>query len=325
MRLRVLDRYLLGTFLRIFGLVALSAPLLFVLADITERLDVDLARGVTAAATFSWYVGQFPIYLTWSLPIAALVATLFTLQPLARHGELHAMLASGICIHRLFRPLLLCGVAASLLGIGILETAPRLGRGPSSEAPWAQQSGRTERMDFAYLTDAGEILSVQRLDVGAGGQMHGVVLRSASNDQSGAVQYIVAKDAIWVDGRGWVLRDGRLWHVASDGSQTSTAFERLVHPALTERPGDFLAVPPMDLAGMTFGQLRRLANRLGRSGAPTAYPRTKQWERVMIPLTILAIIMFAARRATMGGYEEGQLGIALSLVPTIVYLALRAG
>ena len=88
MRLRLLDRYVLGEFLRIFGLTALSAPFLFVLVDMTERLEVDLAGGMTASEMIVWYLGQFPIYLIWAFPIAALVATVFTLQPLARHGEI---------------------------------------------------------------------------------------------------------------------------------------------------------------------------------------------------------------------------------------------
>ena len=155
MRLRLLDRYVLGEFLRIFGLTALSAPFLFVLVDMTERLEVDLAGGMTASEMIVWYLGQFPIYLIWAFPIAALVATVFTLQPLARHGEIHALLASGISIHRLFKPLILGGAAASLLGLVILETAPRLGRDTAS-ATWEHGRGRAERVAFAYLTDAGE-------------------------------------------------------------------------------------------------------------------------------------------------------------------------
>lgn len=321
MRLRILDRYLLGAFLRIFGLTALSAPLLFILADITGRLDADLARGMTAGEMFAWYSAQFPIYLIWAFPIAALVATVFTLQPLARHGEIHAMLASGIRIHRLFVPLLLGGAIASLLGLALLEATPRLWR-DSSAGPRELGNGRAGRESFAYLTEAGEILSVQRLEAGASGRMYGIVLRSASKRQSGAVQYIVAKEARWIEGRGWVLRDGQLWIMASEAEPLLTAFNQLAHPSLTERPGDLLDAPAVHLDGMTFRELGRLADRLERSGASTAYPRTKQWERVTIPLATLAIIMLAAPLATLAGRGEGQLGIAFSLVITIVYLAL---
>ncbi|MFA6165706.1 MAG: LptF/LptG family permease [Gemmatimonadaceae bacterium] len=321
MRLRILDRYLVGAFLRIFGLTALSAPLLFILADLTGRLDVELARGMTAGDMLRWYQGQFPIYLIWAFPIAALVATLFTLQPLARHGEIHAMLASGIRIHRLFAPLLLGGAVASLLGLVLLETTPRLAR-DASAGPRESGRGRAERVAFAYLTDAGELLSVQRLEVGAQGRMYDLVLRSASAKTAGAVQYIVAKEARWIEGRGWVLRDGQLWNIAADGNPVWTSFAQLSHPALTERPSDLLDAPQVDLAAMTFGDLGRLAERMERSGASTAFPRTTQWERVTIPLTTLAIIMFAAPLATRAGRGEGELGLALALVLTILYLAV---
>lgn len=321
MRMRLVDRYLLRAFVRIFALTALTAPLLFVLADFTERLDANLALGRSAGDMLRGYASQFPMYLTWSLPIAALVATLFTLQPLMRHGEIHAMLASGIRVQRLFVPLLLCGAVAALVDVVLLEAAPRIWR-DASLAPGERRGGRAERDAFAYLTDAGEILSVQRLEVGARTRMYGIALRSATPTASRPIQYVVAREARYIEGRGWELRDGNLWSLLGNGEQVSVSFTRLVHPSLTERPMDLLDAPALALDEMTFGELGRLAERMERSGAPTGVPRTKQWERIAIPLTILAIILFAAPLSTVVGRGEGQLGVALALVCTIFYLAL---
>jgi len=321
MRLRVLDRYLLGTFLRIFGLTALSAPLLFVLADVTERLEVDIAERITAGGMLVFYLGQFPTYLTWAFPVAAMVATLFTLQPLVRHGEIAAMLASGIRLHRLFVPFLLGGAVASVAGIVLLEATAAFGRGRSTGAGVPAQA-RASRGAFAYLTDSGEFLSVQRLEAGAQGQLFGVVLRSEIKGPPVSVQYVTAKEAQWIDGRGWMLRDGHVWSISSEGSTMYSAFAQFIRRTLTERPHDLLAASPVDLPGMSFRELGRLADRMERSGASAAYPRTKQWERIAIPLTTLAIILFAAPLATLAGRGNGQLGTALSLVLTILYLAL---
>lgn len=321
MRLRLLDRYLLGAFLWIFGLTALSAPLLFVLADVTGRLEVYLAQGMTWTEILLLYPGQIPTYMTWAFPIAALVATLFTLQPLARHGEIHAALGSGIPLTRLFLPLFVGGAAASLLGIVLLEATPQLGRGVSS---WLrdQEGAPAERGAFAYLTDAGELLSAQGLDLGAEGRMSGVVLRSAGTAPGGPVRYVVAAEAVWNGGEGWVLRDGHVWAVAPEGEHRVTSFQRLPHPSLTEGPADLLEAHAVDPAGMSFRELGRFADRLERSGSPAAHPRTKRWERVAIPLTTLVIILFAAPLATVAGRGEGQWGMALSLLATILYLAL---
>lgn len=324
MRLRLLDRYLLEAFLRIFALAALSAPLLFIVADITQRLEVDLAQSMTVGEMLRWYSGQFPIYLSWAFPIAALVATLFTLQPLARDGEILAVLSSGIRIQRLFAPLVIGGAVLALLGLVLLEASPRVARALSTGS-WGRGNGRPEREAFAYLTDAGAILSVQRLEAGVRGRMYGIVLRSTSTKRVGAVQYVVAKEAHWIEGRGWVFRDGQHWNISPDGDPLLTDFARLVQPSLTEQPRDLLDASAVDLDGMTFRELGHLADRMERSGASTAYPRTKRWERITIPLTTLAIILFAAPLAplaTLAGRGERQLGVALSLVLTLLYLAL---
>lgn len=319
MSVRLLDRYLLVSFLRIFGVAVASAPLLFVLADITGRLDGYLARGMTVMEIILIYPSQLPTYVSWAVPIAALVATLFTLQPLAKHGELNAALGCGIPLQRLFVPLFAGGAIASALAIILLEATPSA-RASREAAP--TERDRAQRGAFAYRTDSGDVLSAERLLGGADARMLGVVLHRASADPRRSAQFIVAGSAVWNDQEGWVLERGNAWSIARDGAPSHQPFERLAFPRLSERPEYLLEAHSVDPAGMTFRELDHFADRLERSGAPAAYARIKQWERVTIPLVTLIIIGFAAPLATIAGRGNGQNGAALSLVTTMAYLAI---
>jgi lipopolysaccharide export system permease protein len=315
----VLDRYLLGAFARIFGITALGAPVLFILADITARLDAYLARGMTLYEIWLLYPPQFPTYVAWTFPVAALVATVFTLQPLARHGELHAALGGGISIHRLFVPLYVGGTIAALFAVALLEVVPRLDQ-PVDDGRGAGSMVASVRTAFAYRTDAGELLSVQRLETGANARMVGVVLKLSSPPLT--AQYLVADEATWTATAGWIFREGSLWTEQPAGAHRRAAFAERAVPTLTERPTDLLDVPSADVGTMTFDEIGRVAERLERSGVSAAYPRTKQWERLAIPLVTLVIILFAAPLAVVAGRGDGQTGPAAALVATIVYLAL---
>jgi lipopolysaccharide export system permease protein len=322
MRVRLLDRYLVGPFLRIFALTVLSAPVLFVLADVTVRLDVYLDGGMTIAEILRIYPSHIPVYMIWAFPVAALVATLFTLQPFVRHGELHATLGAGVPLYRLFLPLIIGGAAASLVGLLLVEAAPRLSGWSSGSHAGRVNIVGAQRGAFAYLTDAGEILTVENLTVGAEGSMTGLVLRSASDEPGVGVVYVVAQEGTWTDSEGWVARDGTRWSMAPDGAYGVVSFDEFALTSMTERPADLLEAHAADPSRMSFGDLGRFADRLERSGSPASYLRIRQWQRITIPLTTLVIILFSAPLATITGRGEGQSGAALALVLTIVYLAV---
>ena len=58
--IRILDRLIAGTFLRIFALFILGAPLLFVVGNIVENIDRYFDRGLTAKEVAWAYVYQLP-------------------------------------------------------------------------------------------------------------------------------------------------------------------------------------------------------------------------------------------------------------------------
>ena len=88
--MRILDRLVVVTFLRLFLVFLFGAPLLFILADATENLDRYLAQGVTLRDAAVSYAYQYPQFFFWSFPIAALLAAVFTIHPMTVHREVMA-------------------------------------------------------------------------------------------------------------------------------------------------------------------------------------------------------------------------------------------
>ena len=124
MKRAILDRYLLGEWSRILLVTALGLPLLVIAFQLTDSLDVHLARGIAPKAIALGYAFSLPDQIFQVLPAAVLLATVFSLGAMSRHSELTAAKASGRSTRRTVTPVLGAAVLAALVTLVLGEWAP---------------------------------------------------------------------------------------------------------------------------------------------------------------------------------------------------------
>jgi lipopolysaccharide export system permease protein len=322
--IRVLDRLVLGTFFRLFTLFVLGAPLLFILGDATEKLDSYIDRGLPLEQVGMSYLFQYVQFVFWSFPIAALLATIFTIQPMTVHREIMAAKAGGISFRRLVAPLLISGFVLTGVGLALAEVIPHT-NGRSAELRGDRDRRQGWLSNFLYITDSGESLSARRLTVNDG-KMLGVVLLTRLDQGNGAVTegertHIMAETAFWTEEDGWTLQDGYRRILREAGSEQFEQFTLLSYPPITERPED-LVETVRDEDEMTRDQLKALASRVTRSGGDPGRIEVKREQRIAIPVATLVIILFGAPLATSSKRGGAAFGVGLSLGTTILYLVL---
>ena len=317
--MRILDRLVVSTFLRLFVIFLLSAPLLFILGDVTENLDRYLAQGVSFQATLTSYIYEYPKFFLWSFPIAGMLATVFTIHPMTTHREVMAAKAGGISFYRLMAPLVVLGLVLTGVGLALTEIAPRTTR-IAGDLRGDRELGQDWRSDFVYITENGESLSARRLTANDG-RMVTVTLQSLPRDSTSPVKYIEADMARWWEGQGWLLQGGFSRTIYPDDRESTVGFESILLRDLTERPEELLEVV-RDEDEMTYAELKRFGDRLLRSGGDVGRTFTKMEERLAIPAATLVIILFGAPLATSSRRGGAAFGIGLSLATTIAYMAL---
>src|SRR6201999_1595000 len=77
--------------------------------DISDNISTFLEQRVSRTLIFKYYLTQIPQILVVLLPVALLLALLFTLGRLSRSNEIVSMLTAGVSLPRLLRPLLIIG------------------------------------------------------------------------------------------------------------------------------------------------------------------------------------------------------------------------
>jgi lipopolysaccharide export system permease protein len=129
--MRLLDRYVFLTFLKVFAGSLLAFSVAVVALDFFGRLSFFFdARKVegTFAEDYSsarlivhFYLAYLPFLLKDVLPFVTVVAGLFTVTHMLKSNEVAPVVAAGTSVRRLFLPLFLCGLLVSLGHIAFQE------------------------------------------------------------------------------------------------------------------------------------------------------------------------------------------------------------
>lgn len=315
--IRTLDRMVVGTFLKLFFVVVIAVPPLFILGDFTENADSYLDRGLTRTEIGQAYLYKLAEYVWWSLPIAALVGTVFTVYGMTSHREVVAAKAGGISFHRLVLPLVAAGFII-MGGTFYLSTVVPRGNEVAASIQRAEGPNRTWRSDFVYRSENGLDWQVARLTADSRRMSDVTLERKPTEAHQGL--HITASGATWNEESGWLFVDGYLRRLGMDSTEHAMRFNQLALPELTERPRDLLEVP-RDPEEMTISELERISAILERSGGDSKEFMVRRGQLFALPVATLIIILFAAPLAT--SYKRGgaAFGVGISITTVIAFIA----
>ena len=316
--IRILDKLVARTFFKLFVIFLAASPPLFILGDVTENLDTYLDRGLTGWEVASAYVFQLPLFIQWSFPIAALVASVFTIHSMTVHREIVAAKAGGISFHRVARPIVVLGLALTVVALGLTELVP-LGNRVAAQILQDQDPRSTWRADFVYESEDGTTWQVGRI-MAPERRMDQIILERAPTATSGGL-HIRADAASYDSINGWTFARGYVRHFLADSTEHTYQFERLRMAGITEKPEELLEAPRKP-DEMTYEEVDRLARVIERTGGDPAGLLVKREQKLSIPVATLVVILFGIPLATSTGRGGTAYGIGVSLGTTILYLLL---
>src|SRR6516165_8283972 len=114
--MRLLDRYVIGNFLQAYSYCIAGFLSIWLIFDISDNISTFIDDKFGFALTVRYYATQVPQVFIILLPVALLLALLFSLGRMSRANEIVSMLTAGVSIPRVLAPLISIGlltVAAS--------------------------------------------------------------------------------------------------------------------------------------------------------------------------------------------------------------------
>jgi len=317
---RPLDRYVFSEWFKIFLATSLGFPLLVILFDVTDNLDKYIARKLPPTDIAMSYVYGLPDSVFLILPAAVLFATVFSIGAFTRHSEITASKASGVSFYRFIAPIFLGATIAAVLGLVLGELAPRATKHKLQLLERETVSSRSERYNFAYTADGGRVYKVQALHVLARG-IDGLTIERKGKGPAYPSYILSAASARFKPAKGWILTKGTM-HVLTDSLEDITyQFDSARDNRFAERPQDLMLQPkaPQD---MDFRELGSFIQAMQRSGADVNQLRVERMLKIVIPITSLIILLFAASLATSTQRGGAAYGVGLALGTTVVFIFL---
>ena len=122
----LLDLYVLKKFFTPFVYAIVGFIAIWFVWDLSSNAPDFIQGHISLRMLLQFYLTQVPEVMVLSLPVAILLALLYSFTQMSRHNEIISMLCSGRSLYRIFAPLVLVG----LLLVGIVtyfnyEQAPQ--------------------------------------------------------------------------------------------------------------------------------------------------------------------------------------------------------
>jgi lipopolysaccharide export system permease protein len=319
-RLRLLDRYVVTTWARIFLMTALGFPLIQVIIDLADNFDKWIRLGLTTREIAVSYAYAIPGYAFEVLPAAVLFATLFTIGALSRNTELTAAKASGISFHRILVPILLAAATTTGLGIVLGEMAP----GATARSLQIQKARaapvRNSKFNFVFRADEGWVYTIRALDLSSRA-LRGLLFERQGAGPAFPTLAITADSATWDSTAGhWRLWQGTSRMVAA-GEEEAFTFRSARLRVMRERP-DELVLEPKKPEEMRYAELGRYIGALKRAGNDASKLEVAQALKLVLPVTCFIIAIFGAPMGLTAPRSGTAIGIAIGLATTVVFLTM---
>jgi len=332
----ILDRYILNKFLTPFFCCFLGFIGIWFIFDLSDNLQ-DFIHGKAAMdALLKYYGSQIPQIIVMCLPIALLLALLYSLTAMSRSNEIISMMGAGLSLTRIIAPLVAVGLVLSAATAYFnYEAAPRAAE---IRKQMLSDIKRGKKRDFKIKGH----LFRNRVDMRTwyvnGFNVKKGTLREVQiiqqNENGDILKQWYARDGVYdPDLKRWTLTRARYTEMDPSGEITkSEAREAITLDGWSETPWrisssvmnpDFLSVPELNDYLMFNSDFpdKRLAPY-----------RTHLNFRWALPLVCVVVVLLAApmgivysRRGILGGVAMA-IGLFFSLVFTSsLFIALGKG
>lgn len=317
---RVLHRYVIREFLKIFALSLSSLILIYVVVLFFQKMSLFNRYQAPFYLMFEYLLYKIPeATFQWTIPYAALLSTLLTLGMLSRHSEITAFKAGGISLYRITLPLIFIVLVISFLSFLAndylvpftnQETRYLLDVKVRKEPP----ANYFRNFKIWYRSDH-RILNIQLL-VPEKKTLKGFTLYEF-DDQFRCVRRVDASEARWADEK-WRLYDGATRDFDESGSVRMTSFDEMDFP-LKEDWGAFQK-STWDSDEMNYAELRAYIREIQASGYDATRYKVALYSKLSYPLLNVIMVLIGIPFALKTGRSGGvALSIGVSVIIGFIY------
>ncbi len=320
--MKILDKYIsrgfLGTLL--FALIAFSA--IFIVIDAVGFMDKFIDQNVSFFIVAKYYLFYLPYIIILTLPVATLLASLFSVGQLARYNELVAMQSSGLSMYKILGPLFLLGLLISLFAAYAGERfVPYTNQLKKEIYQTHVDRLKKNKLDVATKDISLQIDPERWLLIGFFDTNDSTAFKVSVQNykQNKLVKRIDAARMTWKNGR-WQLQNGYVRQF-SEQKETAQAFDDLELSDLRFKPHEIARVQKK-AEEMSYWELKDFINEVRRTGGNPDRWLVDLYLKLAFPFANFVIILFGAPLASRKTRSGTALSFGISLFICFLYFGI---
>lgn len=331
--MRILDRYIGQTWLRLLMLCLSGFVGIYLIIDLIENIPRFLRAGGSAGDMLQYFVWKLPEMIGRTATFSILMATLLTLGVLSRDSEIIALRSCGVSLLRISLPMLALGFVASILLLVNAELILPHSYARTELIHRVKIKKNDDRVAFKlnniWFRSKSMILQA-RLFEPKSRTLSGVVVWSVDGSMN-PVSRIDADTAVYREGR-WLLNSTvqrNFQTVAGYAPHSAQTMELDLNLKIED-----LQVLDKDADNMSIRTLKEYAENLQRGGYQAHRYLTLMHTKIASPFAALIMVLlgipFALRNSRSGGIAMGigagiGIGFAYFVVNAVLLSYGRSG
>lgn len=286
--MNVLNRHIASHILSLTSIVALALVAIYSFVSFVAEID-DTGEGSFGVVQLMLYSAMLiPTAIYTLMPIIAMLGTLMGLGTLAGQGELTAMRAAGVSLFQIGRATLLAGlvlgVLSLLLGDWLAPWGTRAAETYRSEARFGVQPGLVTKP--LWMKEGDRVFNIQRVLAEDHVEKLQVFALGADLSLSSA---LTAEEARYENGH-WQLKGVQKTEFGDGMARRNVTSQQVLEGNLSP---EVLRLFVLESDALTLGGLWRLIAYLDDNGLDSSEQRLAMWRKLVAPLTVLAMMLFA--------------------------------
>lgn len=317
----ILTKYFSRKFLGLFLFCMLSVTVLFIIVDLVEHMDKFMDRDMPRSKIVEYYTYYIPSVLVLVMPVATLLATVFSVGGLAQNNEIIALKALGHSLYQTLSVVLVLGALLAAVNffaseVLVAQTVEKRIEIERTYRLTRSSRVRSSRLINLEIRDNDRLVTLGRLYP----QKQLATRISIETLSQGRIVSRLDADSISYNGSTWLMWRGYRRRFSGDDERASILADTLdlklhVSPeALIRAQGK-----PED---MGYWNLRRYVHLLKRSGAEVHAFLTELHLRIAFPMSNIIIVLFGLPVAYNLRKRSVAVGFGVALAVTFFYFGL---
>ncbi|MDR2437462.1 MAG: LptF/LptG family permease [Endomicrobium sp.] len=323
--IKILYRYIIENYFKIF-LVSTSAFSVIVIISqlLGNQMKEYIEKKPPLSVTMLHVLTSTPEWLIQALPIATLLALLFSLGNLSKRSEITAMKAAGINMWRIISIFLVVGFIIGLADLAFRESVVTKTAVYSKKIKTEKIKKEEEKVQTDFYNQIIALKNNLRVTVGhlniKTNTMKNVALE-IYNDNFELQKLVLAEEANWEDGT-WILKNGVLRGAESDFMDE--IYFKTYDSNIYLTPEDIaFKDPPYDT--MTTSDFKKYINRLGIFGKSSIKAKIELNKRYAAVFSHIIVMIIGIPFAVGFGRKTNMIfNFLAALSVTFMYWATQA-